>query len=229
MLAYLQSFYHLFFPNTCLLCNKSLFQHEKQICSVCKNNIPRSYFHLKEENPAVISLWGRAEIKRAVCFMLYQKGNIAQDLLHLLKYKNQKEIGEHLASLYSQELTEVSFFDGIDYIIPVPLHPKKLQKRGYNQSYCISKGIRNITHIPILENALIKTENTTSQTTKGRYGRSVSANNIYVLNDIFDLENKHVLLVDDVMTTGATIESCYQALSVIPTMEVSVLTLAYAC
>ncbi len=228
MRLYLESFYQLFFPNTCVVCQRSLLKHEKCLCSYCDKDVPRSYFHLKSDNPTSVALWGVADVERAASFMLFQKGNMAQKLLHQLKYKNNKQLGEYLGELYAKELLELNYFDDIDGVIPVPLHAKKLQKRGYNQSYHIALGIRKVTGLELMGDALLKVENVESQTKKGRYDRYLSAQQVYVQNSMCDLKGKHILLVDDVFTTGATIEACYRALATNNNVKVSVITLAYA-
>lgn len=181
-----------------------------------------------KSHPAEQSLWGRINVEKVFCFLFYKKESSSQKLLHALKYKGEKEIGLILGKLFAQELNEVNAIDEIDFIVPVPLHPKKQYRRGYNQSEWISKGISECVDVPINNNVLIKTNDTATQTKKNRFSRYTSVKSMFAFNSDENIKGKHILLVDDVLTTGATIEACYNALTESSDVKVSVLTLAYS-
>ncbi|MGQ1787362.1 MULTISPECIES: ComF family protein [unclassified Saccharicrinis] len=168
------------------------------------------------------------DIEKVVSFMLYTKGSMVKYILHAIKYGNKKELGYELGKLYSQELLEVNYFNNIDYLIPVPLHPKKLAKRGYNQSEWIAKGLAENISGKVMPDNLYKRIYTTSQTNKGRYKRWENIANSFDVRNPSILENKKVLLVDDVLTTGATLEACASNLAKIKGTRIFVATLAYA-
>ncbi|WP_282036020.1 ComF family protein [Saccharicrinis aurantiacus] len=228
MMKFLISFFELFFPNNCELCSNSLYKHENYICGKCKKKLPRTYFNMVKTNPAEQSLWGRIDIEHVHCFLFYAKENSTQQMLHTLKYKGEKELGKELAHIFADELEETHSLKGVDILIPVPLHPKKLFKRGYNQSEWIAKGIQEKTNLPIDNTTLIKAHNTESQTRKNRFSRYLSSKEMFSINDKHKLKGKHILLIDDVLTTGATIEACYNALANTDDIKVSILTLAYS-
>lgn len=228
MMKFLISFFELFFPNNCDLCGNSLFSHENYICNKCTKKLPRTYFNMVNSNPAEQSLWGRIDLENVYCFLFYIKEGTTQQLLHSLKYKGEKELGKELANIFASELKETHSLKDIDILIPVPLHPKKQFKRGYNQSEWIAKGIKESTNLPIDNTTLIKSHHTETQTRKNRFSRYLSSKEMFSINDESKLKGKHVLLIDDVLTTGATIEACYNALSKTNDIIVSVLTLAYS-
>ncbi len=229
MSNYLSDFFKLFFPNTCLICNYALYEHEKHICRKCIKNLPRSYFHLTDENPLNKIFWGRVDIEKVVSFLLYTKGSHVKQILHSLKYGTRKEVGYELGKMYAKELADINYFSNLDYLVPVPLHPKKMNIRGYNQSEWIAKGLAE--HLPgkVMTDNLYKKTHTTSQTNKGRFSRWENIASSFDVRDTSLFENKKVLLVDDVLTTGATIEACATTLSNIKGITIYVATLAYAC
>ncbi len=228
MRTYLNDFVKLFFPKTCLICGKSLYKHESQICLLCIKDLPRSYFHLADNNPLNKIFWGRVDVKDVISFLLYKKENVVKDILHALKYRNCKEVGYELGKLYCRELANVNYLQHIDFLIPVPLHPKKLAKRGYNQSEWIANGMCESLNAKVLTDVLFKATYTKSQTNKGRYQRWINIEDSFDIRNTSILENKNVLLIDDVLTTGATIEACVGKLKKIKGISVFVATLAYA-
>lgn len=229
MVSYLNDFFKLFFPRTCLVCDYTLYQHEEHICRKCIKNLPRSYFHLADNNPLNKIFWGRVDIEKVVSFLLYSKGSHVKNILHALKYGNCKELGYELGKMYAKELSEVSYFNELDFLIPVPLHPQKLSLRGYNQSEWIAKGMSEYLPGKVMVDNLFKNTHTSSQTNKGRYNRWENIATSFDIRDTKVLENKNVLLVDDVLTTGATLEACANCLSKIKGVTIYVATLAYAC
>ncbi|GAF01851.1 ComF family protein [Saccharicrinis fermentans] len=225
---YISDFFQLFFPRTCPICHLALFKHEKSICTKCLRKLPRTYFHLAKHNPLDSIFWGRVDIEKVASFLLYTKGSMVKYILHSLKYKNQKELGYELGKLYGHELAKVNYFGPMDYLLPIPLHPKKLAQRGYNQSEWIARGLAEHMSAQLMIDNLYKCTFTSSQTNKGRYRRWENISNSFDIRKPSLLENKRVLLVDDVLTTGATIEACAAQLTNIKGVSVSVATLAYA-
>lgn len=167
-------------------------------------------------------------MERATSFLFYTKGGDVRQLLYELKYHGNEEVGIVMGRTMASELLLTSFFEGIDLIVPVPLHRRKKRQRGYNQSECLAEGISLVTGIPVYVDALVRDRYTETQTRKGQYERWENVRNLFVCPSPGILEGKHVLLVDDVLTTGATIVSCADALHDIPGLRVSVLTLALA-
>lgn len=220
---------HLFFPKICYACGYPLGDSFDHICLRCRHELPQTKAHLMEENPIEKIFWGRLPLQNATSFLRFEKRSKVQHLIHFLKYKGIKEIGISLGKWAAEELSKDKFFKGIDGIVPVPIHKKKKQKRGFNQSEYIANGIGEITEIPVDTNLIHKEINTSSQTRKARFRRWQNVKTTFKLNlkvaDSF--HNKHILLVDDVLTTGATVEACGKELLKIPSLKLSLLTMAY--
>lgn len=216
------------FPRACCICGNSLLHDEKYCCTSCLMALPRTNLHLIEDNEIEKNFWGKINIKRATSFLYYSKGGDVRQLLYELKYHGNKYIGEFLGRVMASELIDSGFFDGIDCIIPVPLHKKKLHKRGYNQSEWLCKGISQVTSIPIRKDIIRRVSQTETQTHKGMYERWSNVNQAFQGEDVSSLNNLHILIVDDVLTTGATIVSCCDSFKDIKSIQISVLTLAIA-
>ena len=221
-------FIDLMFPNLCVVCGNNLQKNEHQLCLSCLVDIPRTNYHLIEENPIEKRFWGKVPVCRATSYFFFQKGSSFQKLLHILKYKGNKEIGEIMGKYAAVDLLDAPGFASIDLIIPVPLHPKKQKLRGYNQSEWIGKGISIILNKPQDTSTLIRVKENPSQTRKSVYERFENTEGIFKLSDSTILEGKHVLLVDDVLTTGSTLEACILALLETAGIKISVFTLAVA-
>jgi ComF family protein len=183
---------------------------------------------MQTDNPVAQSFWGRAEIKNAASFYYFQKGGGVQNLLHNLKYKGQKELGMQLGLMYGAELKDTESFKSVDVVMPVPLHKKKERKRGYNQSEYFAMGLAKSMGIELDTTTLIKTVHTQSQTKKTRIERVKNVAEVFTITNPQQLAGKHVLLVDDVITTGATIEACALKLAESEGVSVSVVSIAYA-
>ena len=195
----------------------------------CLTKIPRTNFEKKPyNNPAEQLFRGKVPIEKAVSFFYFTNESPYRDLIHLTKYAGEKECGFYLGALYARELMSENFFCDIDLIVPVPLHPKRLRKRGYNQSMWIAKGISEITRLPIEDKLLFRTGPNESQTHKSRYQRWENTRDIFTKGNYSQAEGKHLLLIDDVITTGATLLACTETLSTIKNIKISVLTLAIA-
>ena len=219
---------HLFFPRTCQACGNVLFKQEEVICTRCLIHLPKTNFWYHADNPVAEVFWGRVQLNAATSFLFFNKGGMVQRLMHNLKYRGKKEVGIYLGSLMGRELIKSKLFKDVDVVIPVPMHPKKKQKRGYNQSALIAEGVAGSMKIEYQTENLIKISNTESQTRKSRYDRWLNVNKVFSVRFPEQLENKHILLVDDVITTGATIEACVNILQKIHGVKVSVASLAYA-
>ena len=224
----LDDFISLLFPRLCYGCGNHLLRNETLICTECYVVIPRTNYHLSGDNPVAQLFWGRCMIENAAAFSFYTRGSRIRKLIHNLKYKGIKEIGFELGKIYALSLKSSKFVQGIDLIIPVPLHPSKKRKRGFNQSDCISIGVSEVTGIPVDNLSLIRTTFTGTQTRKSRYERWTNVEGIFRVPDHEKLKGKHILLVDDVITTGSTIEACTNEILKIEGTKVSVIALAFA-
>ena len=219
-------FINLFFPRICPSCDEVLLRNEHFICTKCLYELPKTNFHNDPENEVAQMFWGRVPVENATSYLYFQKGGLAQKLLHKLKYKGQKEIGYQLGRMIGRDLFQSSFND-TQIVVPVPLHKDKLRKRGYNQSECIARGIAEVMENPV-SSTLYKILPNPTQTRKHRYERWTNVEGIYALRDEENINNKHILLVDDVVTTGATLEACISALLQAENVTVSVVTVAKA-
>ncbi len=218
----------LFYPNLCLICGENLLKSEQQICLKCLSEIPRTNFHLYRDNPVEKRFWGKADILKATSFFFFTKGSPFQKLLHELKYNDNKEVGELMGKYAAVDLLNDEIFNTVDYIVPIPLHPKKYARRGYNQSELICIGLSKIFGKPIDTKSLIRIRETVTQTKKSVFERYENTAGIFEVKDKVMFENKHILLVDDVLTTGSTIEAAIQALKLCSGIKVSIFTLAMA-
>ncbi len=221
-------FFNLFYPELCVVCSENLLKNEQYICLSCLNSIPKTNYHLVPDNPIEKRFWGKVPVYRATAFFYFQKGSAFQKLLHALKYKGNKEIGERIGKFAAVDLLDSPDFKTIDVIIPVPLHPKKYRKRGYNQSEWIGKGMSQILEKPQDITTLKRIRENTTQTKKSVFERFENTEGIFKCDDLTTLAGKHILLIDDVLTTGSTLEACIRALLEIENIKVSVFTVAVA-
>jgi ComF family protein len=224
----IDDFISLIFPRICVSCGKSLYKSENSICTYCAYHLPKTNFHTDNENPVAKIFWGRINIHSASAYYNFGKGGKVQHLIHQLKYRGQKDIGVTLGKLYGYDLRKCSNFRSVETIIPVPLHPRKEKKRGYNQSEYFAKGLSETMNVPTDFGTLYRSYASETQTKKSRFSRWKNVETIFQLKDFASLKGKHILLVDDVITTGATLEACAQTLMNIPEVKISVATIAYA-
>lgn len=224
----LNDFISLIFPQVCVSCGNSLYKNEQTICTYCVYHLPKTNFHLDNDNPIAKIFWGRINIHSAGAFYGFNKGGRVQRLIHQLKYKGRKEVGFTVGKLYGYELKKCDNFSTVDTIIPVPLHSKKLKKRGYNQSESFAEGLAASMEVNADFTTLFRAHESETQTKKSRFNRWQNVETVFQLKDWKTLEGKHILLVDDVVTTGATLEACAQTLLQIPGIKISVATIAYA-
>ena len=224
----IENLVQLVYPNICVGCNHDKAISDQLLCLYCTSNLPYTDHLESIENAFVRHFWGRIPIVHGAAFWLYTPHEITQHIIHQLKYRSRKDIGVKMGTWFGQHILGSSQFKHIDIIIPVPLHTKKRLKRGYNQSFFIAQGLSDVLGIPIHVNSLCRIINTPSQTRKSRKERLSNLANAFALNKRYspDLEGKHILLVDDVMTTGATLEICALSLLSIPNTKISMATLA---
>ncbi|WP_294471277.1 ComF family protein [uncultured Bacteroides sp.] len=225
---WLYSFISLLFPRCCVVCDRPLAKGEECICAMCNINLPRTNYHLQKDNPMEQLFWGKIPLERATSFFFYRKGSDFRQILHQLKYGGQKEVGAIMGRYMASELSASGFFEGIDVIVPVPLHKRKQRIRGYNQSEWIARGISAVTGICIDTEVIVRQKHTDTQTRKSAFERWENVDGIFALHHADSLKGKHVLVVDDVLTTGATTVACASRLVEIEGVRISVLTLAVA-
>lgn len=217
----------LFFPNTCVNCKSPLITGEEKICIACLNQLPYTRFNVIN-NPTDLIFAGRNEIASANAFLYYEKGGITQKLIFSLKYHNNKKLGFILGRMAALQLARTINFEQPDILIPVPLHKKRLRERGYNQSEWIAKGFNSVCQKQINTTSLVRVKKTETQTKKSVYDRITGVETAFQLINSKDLEEKHVLLIDDVMTSGATLNACIKELLRCKKIRISIFCLAVA-
>lgn len=222
------SFSHLFFPHTCSGCGNDLIAQEQLLCLQCNNHLPFTGFEFHADNPIEKIFYGRVSIRKAMSLLYFTKDSSMQNLLHEFKYKGKKEIGYYFGRMMGNAMINAERFYDIDALVPLPLFASKEKRRGYNQSAIICNGIAETFKIPVLNNAVIRTTATETQTHKNRIERWQNIEGKFELRDPSSITDKHILLVDDVVTTGATIEACAAVLLQAPNTKVSIATLACA-
>lgn len=223
-----RSFLSLFFPDLCIVCHNRLNDAEKHICITCLTQLPKTNYHDQPDNRLEEYLAGRFPFQRIAAFAYFVKGGSMQSIIHELKYKNNPDIGYTMGLLYGSDIAISSFCSNIDYIIPVPLHPKRMKQRGYNQSEEIAKGISSETGIAIDTTTLIRSKNNPSQTKNNRIERWKNVEEIFELTNKEIFRDKHILLIDDVITTGSTIEACAKEILKCKDVKISIAALAVA-
>lgn len=225
----LKALANLFFPLVCNACKNTLSDNEAFLCTTCRHNLPVTNFHL-DNDPFVKNIfYGRAKIEAGTALLRFEKKGLVQHLIHQLKYGNNESIGHFLGHWLGEELKTSHQFKNIDLVIPVPLHPNKLKKRGYNQVTKFGQDIAKALEVDYTENALIKITNTLkSQASKTRLERWELNNETFAVKHLEKLNNKHILLVDDIITTGNTLEACILELNKAENIKISVAAMAIA-
>ncbi len=218
----------LLLPRTCPACGRTLKDWEECLCLSCLALLPVTGFHGDPDNPLAEMFWGRIRLRQAVAWFYFRKGSDYQEVLHQLKYNDRPDIGFTLGRLFGYELRSCAGFARPDLIVPVPLNRKKLRNRGYNQSGAIAAGLSAGLGIPASEKALERPAATATQTRKSRYERYLNVTGKFRVTGEATIENRHILLVDDVVTTGATLEACAEELLKVKGVSVSVAALAWA-
>jgi len=209
---YWKDFLSLLYPELCYNCDVALVEGEEKICLRCYRDFPLTNYHETEPNPLVQIAAGNEKVKGAYCYMKFNQHGVAQKLLHEVKYKGNSTIGVLLGEWFGKYIKRELDALELNVIIPVPLHKSKKRKRGYNQSELLAKGIQNVTGLKIMDGVLIRTRNVSTQTKKGKVERWQNVDSLYQVVDIESIKGKKVLLVDDVITTGATISMAAEVL-----------------
>ena len=225
-MQFFKDIFYLFYPNLCINCDNSLLQSETYLCLNCNNKLP-IINSIDYKNIASTTFYGKVVVKNVSSFLYYQKDGITQKIIHQLKYKNQPELGVFIGKWFGDKLKESAIFKDVDYIIPVPLHKSKLKKRGYNQLTMFGEALSEILNIEYKSDVLVKTSIAKTQTFKQRFERFANNKTKFNLTDLHVFENKHILLIDDVITTGATLVSCSNELLKTKNITISIATMAY--
>lgn len=226
-MSWFSDFAALIYPRVCVACGNNLFRHEGPVCNLCYTSLPKTNFHLDIQNPVNKIFYGRADVKMASGFLFFQKKGSVQKMLHALKYRSKPEVGVLLGKWYGADLKKSGVYSQCDYIIPVPLHKNRQRKRGYNQSEHFANGLSQELNIPVLNNVLLKKHFTETQTYKTREERWQNTIHSFELQNAGLLAGKSILLVDDVITTGATTEACVLQLQKATNAPVYVASIAY--
>lgn len=226
--GYLADFVSLLFPELCQACGESLVTGEDLLCINCRYNLPFTDFHLKPDNMVAQQFWGKINLEAAYAMCYFTKGEKMQHLMHQFKYKGIQKIGNLLGNIAGEQLAKNPVFRSVDIIIPVPLHKSRLRKRGYNQSACFAEGLSEKLNVPVDKSNLIRIRATETQTHRSRFSRFENMQEVFALANADTLINKHVLLVDDVVTTGSTLEACGVELLKVEGLKLSIATIACA-
>lgn len=224
----LEALTNLFFPKACTGCGAFLLTNETVICTQCRHEIPLTNHHLHQENETTKKFYGRMKVEYGSSFMYFHKKGIVQEIIHSLKYGGHEEIGTLIGDWYADDLKDNETLKTVDAIIPVPLHPKRLRERGYNQVTAFGKSLSENLSIPYDETLLQRNIYSETQTFKNLITRTHDNGAIFdvIFNEIH--HDKHYLLIDDVLTSGATLEACGKAILKIPGAKLSIVTMAYS-
>lgn len=218
---------NLFFPNICVGCKNVLVEQEKVICIHCLHELPLTNLHNNDSKVISKIFYGTVILQHATALFYYPKKGVVRQLIHHLKYKNQKHISGYLGKWLGIELKDSGYYNDIDVVIPVPLHKKRMRQRGYNQVEGFAKELALSLNAEYNDSTLFRNKNTSTQTVKNRLTRSKNVETIFEVTDVNTLKRKHILLVDDVITTGATIKSCVTELNKINNVKLSLAVMAY--
>lgn len=224
----LKSLVNLFFPKVCYACLNLLDDNEDTICVNCRFDLPVTNFHFNNDDSVKKVLYGRAKVENATALFRFEKRGLVQQLIHGLKYKGYENVGSFLGDWLGGELSTLEKYQAVDLVIPVPLHKSKLKKRGYNQVDKFGQQIAKALEIDYKDNVLKKETNTSSQVNKKRFARWNNSDELFTIQNAEVIENKHVLLVDDIITTGATLEACITVLNQVKSVKISIAAMAIA-
>jgi ComF family protein len=228
LLKPLEDLLYLFFPHLCLACEWNAPPYDEHICTSCQATLPEASHYLWKDNPFTEKFWGRVPIESGAALYLFTKESRVQHLIHNLKYKGKKQVGVILGKKFGYSLKQSPHFAGVELIVPVPLHFKKERARGYNQSEMFAIGLSESMGIPYLKNGLERKIHSESQTKKSRVERIENVQEVFIVKNAKAMQGKHVLIVDDVLTTGSTLEACAAKILEVSGTKVSMATIAFA-
>ena len=217
----------LFFPKVCYGCSDMLTDHEAFMCTSCRHELPVTNFHFNQDNSVAKIFYGRSRIETATSLLRFQKKGIVQHLLHNLKYRGHEDIGVFLGQWLGGELKTIPCYKSVEIVIPVPLHPKKLKKRGYNQVAKFAMELAKSLGADYADDVLLKQTNTSSQVYKNRLERWTNPKEQFIVQNSHKITHKHSLLVDDIITTGATLEACVNVLNSEENHKISIASMAF--
>lgn len=221
-----RDFIELFFPRTCSICGKKLLEGEDGICIGCQIGLPEALAARGADNFVEKRFWGRVPVESATSLLIFKQNNKTQTTLHQIKYRGDTKLADIMGQRMGQWIIETGRFNSVDMMVPVPLHRRKERKRGYNQSLLLCQGIAKVFERPVSTGNLVRLKKTDTQTRKNREQRMDNMAGVFAVKNPEELENKHILLIDDVITTGATTEACYQAMKDIAGLRISIASLA---
>jgi ComF family protein len=227
----LSDFTALIFPEFCYACDGPLARGEALICTHCRLKLPYTQLHMSDSaNYGLLEkrFYGKVPVKHALAYLYFNKSGRVQRLLHALKYRGVQAVGETLGTWYGRELADAGYKQAFEVVLPVPLHPRKLRQRGYNQATAFGQGLAAALQLPWADKVLQRTQYTSSQTRKSRHERWLNVEQVFRVTDKAAIKDKKILLVDDVITTGATLEACAITLLLAGCREVSICTIAAA-
>jgi ComF family protein len=219
---------HLFFPKLCLGCGSDLVQNQQLVCLHCENHLRDFEFSTYTGNEVEMIFSGRLPIQSAASAYYFVRDSLVQQLIHQLKYGGQEELGRWMGWQMAIALKSSGRFESVTSLVPMPLFASRQRKRGYNQAAALCEGLSSYWTLPVLRTSIIRNRESATQTRKTRWERWHNVEGIFQVVDPGSLENQHVLLIDDVITTGATLEACGNLLCKIPGLQLSVATFAYA-
>lgn len=223
----IESLVQLFYPHQCLGCGCDFLRLNYLLCSRCIHQLPETGFFNQRNNPVEKIFYGRTRVENAAALYYFTKNSLIQELMVQLKYRGNQSVGLFLGRMIGYALRNAVAFNGIDALVPLPLNPKKQFKRGYNQASLICNGISEICGLPLLPDAVLRKQFTESQTTRNRVGRWLNMEGVFEIRYPDQLADKHLLLVDDIITTGATLEACASYILAVPGTRLSIATAAY--
>lgn len=224
----MKEIFNLFFPKVCEACRSMLSDNEDTICTYCRHDLPVTNFHFTNEDAVKKVLYGRVKLEHATALFYFSKKGIVQQLIHNLKYRGHENIGTLLGKWLGNELALCKAYERVDVVVPVPLHKNRLRKRGYNQVAKFGQEIAIALNIDYVDDVLKRVAPSQTQVFKNRFLRSSAIDSVFVIENRNKLKHKHVLLVDDIITTGATIEACSNILQTINGLKISLATMAIA-
>lgn len=218
----------LVFPDICICCWEKAPVQNGNFCIMCLSELPFTDHFEFDENRVTKKFWGIAQVENGASLLYFDKGSLVREMIHKMKYNNKPSIANALGRRAGEKMLATTVFNDIDVIIPVPLHKKRRAQRGYNQSEVFARGISEVTSIPVAVDVLLKTYHTTTQTDKSRYERFENVRDSFLLENIEKIKGRHILLVDDVITTGATMDACLHILEAVSNVQCSVMTIVMA-